>query len=137
MEVSALCRAGRWLVGGDDLSALPLCRRCHRRLCARGFRVVAGQSLGEIQRERALPANCRAATVNLPNDMNHTLRFDQAPATQAEFSGGKGANLSLLTQRGLPVPRGFIVTAPVYRKFIAGAADLLKDVGEISVDDPA
>ena len=60
--------------------------------------------------------------------MTHTLRFDEPFATQLELSGGKGANLSLLTQLGFPVPRGFIVTAPVYREFIAGADCLLRRV---------
>jgi pyruvate,water dikinase len=36
------------------------------------------------------------------------------------LSGGKGSNLALLTQRGFPVPPGFVVTAEAYRAFIAG-----------------
>ena len=67
--------------------------------------------------------------------MKHTLRFDESLATQLELSGGKGANLSILTQRGFPVPRGFIVTAPVYREFIAGAADLLSRVAALPFHD--
>jgi pyruvate,water dikinase len=67
--------------------------------------------------------------------MNQTLRFDEPLATRLELSGGKGANLSLLTQRGFPVPRGFIVTAPVYREFIAGAKDWLAGVGAMPFDD--
>ena len=34
--------------------------------------------------------------------MIHTLPFNSPDATRLEFSGGKGANLSILTQRGFP-----------------------------------
>lgn len=54
--------------------------------------------------------------------MTPTLRFDDPLATHLELSGGKGANLALLTQRGFAVPPGFIVTAPVYREFMAQVA---------------
>ena len=67
--------------------------------------------------------------------MTQTLRFDETPAARLELSGGKGANLSLLTQRGFPVPPGFIVTAPVYREFITGANDLLRRVAALPFDD--
>ena len=69
--------------------------------------------------------------------MPHTLRFADPLAVQLEFSGGKGANLSLLTQRGFPVPPGFIVSATVYRKFIAGADEFLRRVAGLPVDDAA
>ena len=69
--------------------------------------------------------------------MKHLLRFDESLAPQLELSGGKGANLSILTQRGFPVPRGFIVTAPVYREFIAGADDLLARVAGLPLHDAA
>ena len=54
--------------------------------------------------------------------MKPTLRFDEPLATRLEFSGGKGANLALLTQRGFAVPPGFVVSAQVYREFVAAAA---------------
>ncbi len=69
--------------------------------------------------------------------MKHTLRFDDALAPRLELSGGKGANLSLLTQRGFPVPRGFIVSAPVYREFIAAADDFLRRVAALPFHDAA
>src|SRR5215468_149003 len=67
----------------------------------------------------------------------YTLRFDEPLATRIELTGGKGANLSLLTQRGFPVPRGFIVTTTVYRDFVTGAAEWLKDVNGMPFQDPA
>ncbi|MBK9161496.1 MAG: phosphoenolpyruvate synthase [Nitrosomonadales bacterium] len=56
--------------------------------------------------------------------MNLTLAFTEPDACRHELSGGKGANLSLLTQRGFPVPSGFVVTASAYREYIATAATL-------------
>src|ERR1035441_563760 len=69
--------------------------------------------------------------------MIHTMRFDEPLATRLELSGGKGANLSLLTQRGFPVPPGFIVTAPVYREFITGASGWLRRVATLPFHDAA
>jgi len=69
--------------------------------------------------------------------MTHTLRFDEPFATRLELSGGKGANLSLLTQRGFPVPLGFVVTAPVYREFIMGAGGWLPRVAALPFHDAA
>ncbi|HSH03109.1 MAG TPA: PEP/pyruvate-binding domain-containing protein [Anaerolineae bacterium] len=50
--------------------------------------------------------------------MEYLLRFDELEGTRIEHSGGKGANLSLLTQRGFPVPAGGVVTAGAYLAFI-------------------
>src|ERR1700677_3555490 len=69
--------------------------------------------------------------------MTHTLRFEDASAPRLELSGGKGANLSLLNQRGFPVSRGFIVTAPVYREFIKGADEFLRRVAALPLHDAA
>ncbi len=69
--------------------------------------------------------------------MTHTLRFDEPLATRLELSGGKGANLSLLTQRGFPVPPGFNITAPVYREFITGAGGWLRRVAALPFHDAA
>ena len=69
--------------------------------------------------------------------MTHTLRFDDALAPRLELSGGKGANLSLLTQRGFQVPRGFIVSAPVYREFMTGAGEFLRRVAALPFHDAA
>ncbi|HVV71739.1 MAG TPA: PEP/pyruvate-binding domain-containing protein, partial [Verrucomicrobiae bacterium] len=57
--------------------------------------------------------------------MKYTYPFTEPLATRLEVSGGKGSNLSLLTQRGFPVPPGFVVAAQAYRDFIASARELL------------
>jgi pyruvate,water dikinase len=69
--------------------------------------------------------------------MNHTLRFDEPLATRLDFSGGKGANLALLTQRGFAVPPGFIVSAPVYREFVAADAGWWQAVLALPFGDAA
>lgn len=50
--------------------------------------------------------------------MKHIIEFENPAATSLEISGGKGANLALLTQRGFAVPRGFVVAVTGYREFI-------------------
>src|SRR5277367_3907038 len=45
--------------------------------------------------------------------------FTDDGATEATVVGGKGANLSLLTAAGFPVPPGFIVGADAYLRFFA------------------
>lgn len=67
--------------------------------------------------------------------MTHTLRFEDPSAVRLELSGGKGSNLSLLTERGFQVPRGFIVTASVYQEFVAQAGGLLDDLGALPFHD--
>jgi pyruvate,water dikinase len=67
--------------------------------------------------------------------MNYTLTFREPCATRIELSGGKGANLALLTQRGFPIPPGFIITAQAYRDFAASGNKLLNTVKALSFDD--
>jgi len=67
--------------------------------------------------------------------MRYLLTFEDALATAVEQAGGKGANLSLLTQRGFPVPPGFVVTAGAYRDFIRAGSGALEGVAEIQCDD--
>src|ERR1051325_3257085 len=67
--------------------------------------------------------------------MNSTLTFQDPLANRIELSGGKGSNLAILTQRGFPVPPGFIVTAQVYRDFISGGSEILKGVNELPFHD--
>lgn len=67
--------------------------------------------------------------------MTYTVTFQDPSAVRIELSGGKGSNLSLLTQRGFPVPPGFIVTAAAYRDFIGGGRELLRDVSQLPFHD--
>ncbi|MDD4911024.1 MAG: PEP/pyruvate-binding domain-containing protein [Sideroxydans sp.] len=67
--------------------------------------------------------------------MNWTLAFTDAEACQHDLSGGKGANLALLTQQGFPVPNGFVVTAASYREFVKNADMLHAAIGNFDLAD--
>jgi pyruvate,water dikinase len=58
-------------------------------------------------------------------------------ADDIESVGGKGASLGELTDAGLPVPPGFVVTAGTYRRFIenAGIDDALFDAVDVDPED--
>jgi len=58
-------------------------------------------------------------------------------ADDIDSVGGKGASLGELTDAGLPVPPGFVVTAGTYRTFIeeAGIDDELFEAVDVDPDD--
>ncbi|WP_312907320.1 phosphoenolpyruvate synthase [Natronosalvus caseinilyticus] len=65
------------------------------------------------------------------------LWLDEISADDIETVGGKGASLGELTDAGLPVPPGFVVTAGTYRRFIEGAGidEELFEVVDVDVED--
>ena len=65
------------------------------------------------------------------------LPLSSAAATDASCVGPKAANLAALTRAGLPTPRGFCLTADVYRRQIEhlGLSDLVRQYAE--ADPPA
>jgi pyruvate,water dikinase len=66
--------------------------------------------------------------------------FKELAKRNVDIAGGKGANLGEMTQAGLPVPPGFVVTTPAYRRFTeaTGVLDQLKALLEhVDVDDNA
>lgn len=65
-----------------------------------------------------------------------SLTFTDPLATQGDLTGGKGANLALLTQKDFPVPPGFVVTANAYREFVSHAGPLLERVNSFHINDP-
>lgn len=69
--------------------------------------------------------------------MNHTLTFVEPLACRPEYSGGKGANLALLTAGGFPVPPGFILIAAAYREWLSAASWWRSAVRALPIDDPA
>jgi len=48
--------------------------------------------------------------------------FDELTRDDVPLAGGKGANLGDMVQAGLPVPPGFVITAPAYRLVVETAA---------------
>ena len=62
--------------------------------------------------------------------MNYVEFFKQLSKDDIPIAGGKGANLGELTNAGIPVPPGFVITAETYRKFITdtGIVDEINDM---------
>ena len=48
----------------------------------------------------------------------YVIKFEDLSKSDIGIAGGKGANLGELTQAGIPVPPGFVVTAQAYEKFM-------------------
>ena len=69
--------------------------------------------------------------------MNCTLGFTEEACTTLELAGGKGANLARMTQKGFPVPPGFVVTAQAYRVFLHGDETLAQEIAGFAFEDPA
>lgn len=67
--------------------------------------------------------------------MSLILAFTSDAATASQHSGGKGSNLARLTQAGLPVPAGFIVTAKAYEIFAALAQTVLTAADHLTFTD--
>ena len=65
-----------------------------------------------------------------------TLWLEDARSTDIEAVGGKGASLGELTDAGLPVPPGFVVTAETYRTFLQTAGIETELFEEILATDP-
>jgi pyruvate,water dikinase len=55
--------------------------------------------------------------------MSFTLPFSAIGKDALPRVGGKGANLGILTQAGVPVPPGFCVTTEAYERFLGSAVD--------------
>ena len=51
-------------------------------------------------------------------DIDFIQWFDEINKDQGHIAGGKGANLGEMTKMGIPVPKGFVVTAQAYDLFI-------------------
>ncbi len=69
--------------------------------------------------------------------MKYTYGFREPMADRLEISGGKGSNLSRLTQQGFPVPPGFVVAAQAYRDFVAAGREFLREVDSFHFAEPA
>lgn len=50
--------------------------------------------------------------------MKYVIKFEDLTKNDIGIAGGKGANLGELTQAGIPVPPGFVVTAETYDNFM-------------------
>ena len=68
----------------------------------------------------------------------YVQKFEDLNKSDIGIAGGKGANLVELTQAGIPVPPGFVVTAETYEKFMedSGINDKVLDIlDKIDIND--
>ncbi|MBE6496030.1 MAG: phosphoenolpyruvate synthase [Methanobrevibacter thaueri] len=68
----------------------------------------------------------------------YVKKFEELDKNDIGIAGGKGANLGELTQAGIPVPPGFVVTAQAYEYFMeeAGINDKVMEIlDQIDVND--
>ncbi len=68
----------------------------------------------------------------------YVQKFEDLNKSDIGIAGGKGANLGELTQAGIPVPPGFVVTAGTYEKFMedSGINDKVLDIlDNIDIND--
>jgi pyruvate,water dikinase len=57
----------------------------------------------------------------------------EAARDSVPLAGGKGANLGDMIQAGLPVPDGYVITAPAYRQLVE-TADLVDKIDDLLLD---
>ncbi len=72
--------------------------------------------------------------------MSSVVWFDELSKQDVALAGGKGANLGELTRAGVPVPPGFVVTAPAYRDYLERAglgAYIAETLAGLDVSDRA
>ncbi|MDO5851097.1 MAG: phosphoenolpyruvate synthase [Methanobacteriaceae archaeon] len=62
--------------------------------------------------------------------MNYVEFFEQLGKDDIPIAGGKGANLGELTNAGIPVPPGFVITAETYRKFVT-KTEIIDKINEL------
>ncbi len=64
--------------------------------------------------------------------MEYVKWFEEISKDDVDVAGGKGANLGEMTQAGLPVPPGFVVTADAYEKFLeeTGLREKIREILE-------
>ncbi|MDR1819400.1 MAG: phosphoenolpyruvate synthase [Methanobrevibacter sp.] len=60
----------------------------------------------------------------------YVKKFEEIVKEDVSIAGGKGANLGELTQAGIPVPPGFVITSETYKKFMdeTGIFDKVMDL---------
>ncbi|MCQ2972419.1 MAG: phosphoenolpyruvate synthase, partial [archaeon] len=68
----------------------------------------------------------------------YVVKFEDLGKDDIPIAGGKGANLGELTQAGIPVPPGFVVTAETYEKFMADSGinnEVMNILKKIDIND--
>lgn len=68
----------------------------------------------------------------------YVVPFSDLSKESVMAAGGKGASLGEMTQAGIPVPPGFVVTAPAFDRFIEETdlhIEISAILGRVSIDD--
>jgi pyruvate, orthophosphate dikinase len=60
----------------------------------------------------------------------HVVRFEDGSKDQRDLLGGKGANLCEMTNLGLPVPPGFVITTEACREYFAAGEEVPEGLWE-------
>jgi pyruvate,water dikinase len=63
----------------------------------------------------------------------HCVWFHEITRSDVPLAGGKGANLGDMVQANLPVPPGFVITAPAYRLLVE-SANLVAKIDDLLLD---
>ncbi len=83
---------------------------------------------------RGIPGGIPSAQEETAADV---VWFESLSRGDTPIAGGKGANLGELTRAGLPVPRGFVITAAAFRASMKAIGSKLTDLWRrIEPDDP-
>src|SRR3989338_4097188 len=62
--------------------------------------------------------------------MQYVVPFTELSKDHVDIAGGKGASLGEMTRSGIPVPPGFVVTAPAFDRFVE-ETDLIVEISAI------
>ncbi|MCC7553072.1 MAG: phosphoenolpyruvate synthase [Methanobacteriaceae archaeon] len=68
----------------------------------------------------------------------YVVKFEDLSKDDIGIAGGKGANLGELTQAGIPVPPGFVVTAETYMKFMDSSGindEVMNILNKLDIND--
>ncbi|MFQ5974859.1 MAG: phosphoenolpyruvate synthase [Candidatus Hydrothermarchaeales archaeon] len=68
----------------------------------------------------------------------NVMWFEELTKDDVDVAGGKGANLGEMTQAGLPVPPGFVITSKTYEKFLKKTGifeNMMEILGKTDVDN--
>ena len=73
-------------------------------------------------------------TIHAEQSVKHIYQFNEGNASMNDLLGGKGSNLCEMSQLGLPVPPGFVITTQVCRDYLNENQTLPLDL-EVSIQD--
>ena len=71
-------------------------------------------------------------TIHAEQSVKHIYQFNEGNASMNDLLGGKGSNLCEMSQLGLPVPPGFVITTQVCRDYLNENQTLPLDL-EVSI----